>query len=64
LTEGNEGRFGPISRASGDPGAAELLAERALARDYATSDRLRDELATMGVEVRDTPTGQETARRR
>jgi cysteinyl-tRNA synthetase len=48
-------------------GAAELLTQRAAAReehDYATSDRLRDELAAMGVEVRDTPTGQETSRRR
>jgi cysteinyl-tRNA synthetase len=44
-------------------GAAELLDRRAAARaahDYATSDALRDELAAMGVEVRDTPEGQET----
>jgi cysteinyl-tRNA synthetase len=44
-------------------GAAELLERRAAAReakDYATSDALRDELAAMGVEVRDTPNGQET----
>jgi cysteinyl-tRNA synthetase len=43
------------------PGAAELLERRAAARaarDYATSDALRDELAKMGVEVRDTPDGQ------
>ncbi len=48
-------------------GAAELLEQRAAARaahDYATSDRLRDELAAIGVTVRDTPTGQETTRRR
>jgi cysteinyl-tRNA synthetase len=48
-------------------GAAELLERRAAARavqDYATSDRLRDELSAMGVEVRDTPTGQETTGRR
>jgi cysteinyl-tRNA synthetase len=48
-------------------GAAELLEQRAAARaahDYATSDRLRDELAAMGLEVRDTPTGQEAKRRR
>jgi cysteinyl-tRNA synthetase len=48
-------------------GAAELLERRAaarVARDYATSDRLRDELAALGVEVRDTPAGQETAVRR
>jgi cysteinyl-tRNA synthetase len=44
-------------------GAAELLERRALARagrDYATSDALRDELAALGVEVRDTPDGQVT----
>ncbi|MEK6192085.1 MAG: cysteine--tRNA ligase [Chloroflexota bacterium] len=48
-------------------GASALLEERAAARaarDYATSDRLRDELAAMGVEVRDTPTGQMATRRR
>jgi cysteinyl-tRNA synthetase len=48
-------------------GAAGLLAERASARasrDFATSDRLRDELAALGVEVRDTPNGQETTIRR
>jgi cysteinyl-tRNA synthetase len=48
-------------------GAAELLAERAAARaarDYATSDRLREELAAMGVEVRDTPEGQIATLRR
>ncbi len=48
-------------------GAAALLEERARARvdrDFATSDRLRDELAAMGVEVRDTPNGQETTVRR
>jgi cysteinyl-tRNA synthetase len=41
-------------------GAAELLEQRAAARaarDYATSDRLRDELAALGVEVRDTSAG-------
>ena len=44
-------------------GAAELLERRAAARearDFATSDALRDELAALGVEVRDTPAGQET----
>jgi cysteinyl-tRNA synthetase len=47
-------------------GAAELLEQRAAARaagDYPTSDRLRDELAAMGVEVRDTPEGQQARRR-
>jgi cysteinyl-tRNA synthetase len=44
-------------------GAAGLLERRAAARaarDYAASDALRDELAAIGVEVRDTPDGQET----
>ena len=48
-------------------GADELLARRASARaahDYALSDALRDELAAMGVEVRDTSEGQVTTRRR
>jgi cysteinyl-tRNA synthetase len=43
-------------------GAAELLERRAAARearDFATSDALRDDLAAMGVEVRDTASGQE-----
>jgi cysteinyl-tRNA synthetase len=45
-------------------GAAELLERRAAARaarDFATSDALRDELNAMGVEVRDTPEGQVTS---
>jgi cysteinyl-tRNA synthetase len=48
-------------------GAADLLEQRAsarAARDFATSDRLRDELAALGVEVRDTTDGQETTVRR
>jgi cysteinyl-tRNA synthetase len=48
-------------------GAAELLLRRAEARaerDYVTSDLLRDELAVLGVEVRDTPAGQVTTLRR
>ena len=43
-------------------GAADLLEARAEARtakDFATSDRLRDELAALGVAVKDTPSGQE-----
>jgi cysteinyl-tRNA synthetase len=43
-------------------GAAELLAGREKARaakDFATSDRLRDQLASMGVVVTDTAAGQE-----
>jgi cysteinyl-tRNA synthetase len=48
-------------------GAAELLERRAAARsarDFAASDALRDELDALGVEVRDTPDGQETTVRR
>ena len=48
-------------------GAAELLERRAAARaerDYAVSDALRDELAALGVDVRDTPVGQQTTVRR
>jgi cysteinyl-tRNA synthetase len=48
-------------------GAADLLERRAAARtarDFATSDALRDELAALGVEVRDTPDGQVTTVRR
>jgi cysteinyl-tRNA synthetase len=43
------------------PGAADLLAEREnvrAARDWAASDRLRDELAALGVAVEDTRDGQ------
>jgi cysteinyl-tRNA synthetase len=43
------------------PGAAELLAQRdqaRAARDYATSDRLREELAELGVVVTDSREGQ------
>ncbi|MEU4831496.1 cysteine--tRNA ligase [Streptosporangium sp. NPDC023615] len=42
-------------------GAAELLERRSRARDakdWAASDRLRDELAALGVKVTDTPEGQ------
>jgi cysteinyl-tRNA synthetase len=48
-------------------GAAALLEQRAAARtarDFTTSDALRDELAALGVEVRDTPEGQATSIRR
>ncbi len=48
-------------------GAAALLERRAAARaarDFAASDGLRDELDALGVEVRDTPEGQETTVRR
>ncbi|HEV7199658.1 MAG TPA: cysteine--tRNA ligase [Candidatus Limnocylindria bacterium] len=48
-------------------GAAPLLERRAAARaqrDFAAADALREELAAMGVEVRDTPDGQVATRRR
>jgi cysteinyl-tRNA synthetase len=48
-------------------GADKLLERRAVARaagDFAMSDALRDELAAVGVEVRDTPAGQVTSVRR
>ena len=44
-------------------GSRELLERRAAARaakDFATSDDLRERLAELGVEVRDSPDGQET----
>ncbi len=47
-------------------GAAELLERRGAARasrDWAASDTLRDDLAALGVNVRDTPTGQEVTGR-
>ncbi len=59
--------LGAAAEASGElpEGAAALLAQRAdarAARDYATADRLRDELAALGVVVRDTPDGQVATR--
>ncbi len=55
----------PAEPAGGElpAGAAGLLERRGAARaarDFATSDALRDELAALGVEVRDTPEGQVT----
>jgi cysteinyl-tRNA synthetase len=50
-------------RAALPQGAQELLDQRAAARaakDFAASDRLRDQLAALGVTVRDTPEGQVT----
>ena len=51
----------PVVAAVLPPGAAELMEARAAARaakDFAASDRLRDELAALGVAVKDTPDGQ------
>ena len=57
----------PLARPAPLPdGAAALLERRAAARaarDFGTSDALRDELGAMGVEVRDTPDGQITTPR-
>ena len=55
---------GREARTTWEPTAAmrELMAQRDAARaakDYATSDRLRDELAALGVEVMDTASGTE-----
>jgi cysteinyl-tRNA synthetase len=52
---------GPAPEAPLPEGAADLLERRARARaerDYETSDRLRSELAAMGVVVTDSPEGQ------
>ena len=52
----------PVVAAVLPEGAAGLIEERAAARggkDFAASDRLRDELAGLGVTVKDTPAGQE-----
>jgi cysteinyl-tRNA synthetase len=49
------------------PEAQELLREREearAARDFATADAKRDELAALGWEVRDTPEGPRLVRRR
>ena len=61
---------GPVSKGSsggGEDAAVEaLLAERAAARknkDFAESDRIRDELLAMGVEIKDSPTGTTWTRR-
>jgi cysteinyl-tRNA synthetase len=49
-----------------DPEAEELLAEREgarAARDFARADEIRDRLAELGWEVRDTPAGARLRRR-
>jgi cysteinyl-tRNA synthetase len=51
----------PVEQEVLPSGAAVLLEERAAARagkDFSASDRLRDELAGLGVAVQDTPAGQ------
>jgi cysteinyl-tRNA synthetase len=53
----------PLASAGGDdlePKVNALLARRAAARaakDWAASDQVRDELAALGVQVKDGPTG-------
>jgi cysteinyl-tRNA synthetase len=52
--------------AAADPEAERLLGERERARaerDFASADRIRDELASLGWEVRDTPDGARLVRR-
>jgi cysteinyl-tRNA synthetase len=57
-----------LEREEGPPPEAErLAAEREQARrerDFATADAKRDELAVLGWEVRDTPSGPELIRQR
>jgi len=58
---------GPAEELPLPDGAAALLERRAAARaerDWAASDVIRDELAAIGVEVSDTPDGQEARLRR
>ena len=43
---------------------ADARAAARAARDFAASDSLRDELAALSVDVRDTPSGQEITVRR
>jgi cysteinyl-tRNA synthetase len=62
---GLEGLLAPPDAA--DPEAERLLAEREEARgarEFERADRLRDELAARGYEVRDTPEGARLVRRR
>ncbi len=59
----------PAGDATGKPGAdvEQLLAEREAARaarDFATADLRRDEIATLGWDVRDTPQGAQLVPRR
>ena len=57
----------PVTDETGTDGRIDaLVAERQaarLARDFATSDRIRDELAAEGVELVDTPEGTTWRRR-
>jgi cysteinyl-tRNA synthetase len=59
--------LGGLAEVEEAPGEVELLAEARRAarerRDFAESDRLRDEIAALGWEVRDTAGGHELVRR-
>ena len=53
---------GQAPKAELTPELAQLLDDRRVARlekDFAKSDLLRDQLATLGILVKDTPAGQE-----
>jgi len=61
-----EAKAPDIDESGSDPRVDALVAERQAAReakDFATSDRIRDELAAEGVELVDTPTGPTWRRR-
>ena len=63
---GLEQATGQEAEAESDPRIDGLLAERQQARaakDFATADRIRDELAAQGIEIVDTPEGSHWRRR-
>lgn len=61
-----DAKLGADDETGSDPRIDALVAERQAAReakDYATSDRIRDDLAAEGIEIVDTPTGPTWRRR-
>ena len=57
---GDDHTLPAIVAANADPEIDALVAQRTAAkkaRDFATADRIRDELKAMGVEIIDTPQG-------